>query len=420
MLQNGSIKHRENFIKQMKVNSFAVFYSGEAPHKTLDQAYPYTANRNFYYLTGCSRPNFILLLAKSEKKEFTFLFIEEASDYATKWLGRRLTKEEVAQISGVEIQNIRFTTDFAEFVSLYILSNNRRAIMPMPKAIYLDLYRFKPYLVPVSLEKAKFIVDSYPEIKVKSANEIIDGLRMFKDEFEINEIKKAIGYAQKGIESILKFAKPECNEHEIDAYYEYQVKMAGSVGLSFPSIVAGGKNATVLHYEENNQPIHDGSLVLCDLGALSGIYAADISRTFPINGKFTLRQKQIYEIVLKANKLTMAAVKPGMMVTDLNNLTKKILAEGLKAIGLIQNDNEVDRYYYHTVSHYLGIDVHDVGTYQEPIQPGIVLTIEPGLYIEEEGIGVRIEDNVLVTETGYVNLSLAIIKEVEDIENFMR
>ncbi|MDD3123949.1 MAG: aminopeptidase P family protein [Candidatus Izemoplasmatales bacterium] len=420
MNQQIFIKRREEFIKQMKENSFAIFYSGEAPHKTQDQTYQYTPNRNFYYLTGQTRPNFILLLAKSDKRQFVFMFIEEPSDFATKWLGKRLSKEEVSIISGVEVNSIRFTSDFSEFVSSVILSNSRRAVIPMPKAMYLDLYRYKPYTVPVSLEKTKFIIDSYPEVKVKSANEMLDALRKVKDDDEILEIRKAISYAKKGIESILKIAKSGVNEHEIEAYYEYQVKMAGSEGISFSSIVAGGKNATVLHYEENNCKIEDGSLVLCDLGALSGLYAADISRTFPVNGKFTARQKQFYEIVLDANKKTMAYVKPGLMFSDLNNYAKTILAEGLKKIGLIQNDSELEKYYYHNVTHFLGIDVHDVGTYQEPLKAGIVLTIEPGLYIEEEGIGIRIEDNVLVTDSGYINLSKDIIKEIDDIEKFMR
>jgi len=218
----------------------------------------------------------------------------------------------------------------------------------------------------------------------------------------------------------LKFAKPGVNERELEAYYEYQIKMAGSKGISFDSIVASGKNGTILHYIDNFSEVKEGSLVLLDLGAKNGLYSSDISRTFPINGKFSERQKQIYEIVLNTNKKIIEMVKPGVMVNDLNLSAKKMLMEEAKKIGLIKEDHEIDKYYYHGVSHYLGLDTHDVGTYHEPLQAGVVLTVEPGFYIEEEGIGIRIEDNVLVTETGRRNLSESIKKEWIDIENLMK
>jgi Xaa-Pro aminopeptidase len=242
---------------------------------------------------------------------------------------------------------------------------------------------------------------------------------MYKDEFEVNEIRRAISYSKAGVEAILSVATPGINERSIVAMYEYALKTHNSEGNSFNPIVASGANATTLHYEENDQTAEDGSLVLCDLGALAGPYASDISRTFPVNGKFTDRQKEIYELVLSVNKACIDFVKPGIMMSELNLHARNLLAEGAMKLGMIQSPDEISKYYYHNVSHYLGLDVHDVGSYLIPLKAGVVLTIEPGFYIEEESIGIRIEDNVLVTETGSINLSESIIKEVKDIENFM-
>lgn len=414
------VKHREEFIKRMKVGSFAVFYSGDAPHKTNDQTYGYTPNRNFYYLSGSERPNYILLLVKGKAFAQAFLFIEEPSDYATKWIGRRLTKEEVSDVSGIDLKHIRFVQEFQQFMHTAVLANSRGALLEKPEFLYLDLYKYVAFAKPVSLVYSELITEVFPEITIISANEITDSLRRVKSMEEVQEINKAISFGRAGIEAILKFAEPGVNERQIEAYYEYQIKLAGSEGLSFDSIVASGAHATILHYVDNNDTAKDGDLILLDLGARSGVYSSDISRTFPVNGTFTKRQKQIYEIVLEANKKTIEFVKPGLMVSDLNNFAKSILIQGLKKLDIIKEDCEIDKYYYHGVSHYLGLDTHDVGTYQEPIVAGVVLTIEPGLYLSEEGIGVRIEDNVLVTEHGSKNLSAGIIKEIKDIEDMMK
>lgn len=413
-------RHRESLLNEMKDSSFALFYSGSAPHKTQDQTYVYTPNRNFYYLTGLKRENFVLVLIKGAQRTFEFLFIEEPSDYATKWLGKRLTKEEASEISGIDVNQIRYVDQFQSFVSTSILSNNRGALIKKPENLYLDLYRFKPFVQPISLEKSSFILLSYPEIAVQSINEIIDLQRMIKSEEEIKEIQTAISYSKFAIESVMKHAQPGMNERELEAHYEYALKLAGSNGTSFDSIIASGKNATVLHYIDNNSVTEDKQLVLMDLGALSNVYASDISRTFPLNGVFTPRQRQLYEIVLKANKMSIEFVKPGITWPELNQYAKNILAEECKKIGLIKEIDEISKYYYHNVSHFLGLDVHDVGSYLEPLKPGIVLTIEPGLYVEEEGIGIRIEDNILITEDGRINLSESILKEVKDIEAFKK
>jgi Xaa-Pro aminopeptidase len=414
------VNRRKTLLAQCEAGSFAVFFAGEAPHKTTDQYYSFTVNKNFFYLTGLNRQQFILLLAKSQDRTFEYLFIEEASDYATKWLGKRLTKAECSAVSGIAETSIFYLDAFDAFLTQNVLTNSRRAIASVPDKIYLDLFRHKPLVKPASLEKMSRWLDLYPELSVLNSALILDQMRLYKDASEIAEIQRAIDIQKEAVHALYRYAGPGQNEHEFEALFEYELKRRGSEGNSFNPIVAHGKNATTLHYEENNQDIVDGSLVLCDMGALSHGYASDITRTFPVSGKFTPRQKQLYQLVLDVNKACIEFVKPGIYMSDLNLYAKRQLAEGAVRIGLIQNVAEIDRYYYHNVSHYLGLDVHDVGSYQGPLKEGVVLTIEPGIYVEEEAIGIRIEDNILVTADGKINLSIAILKEVDDIERYMK
>jgi len=419
MEKNRYQSRRVSLLKQIEDRAIVILFSFDAPHRSADAYYPYHINRHFYYLTGLKRSNFTLLLQKDGEKIFEFLFIEEASDYATKWLGKRLTKSEASLISGVDEKSIYYVDAFDSFLHAQVLSGTRKALARSPKSIYLDLFKDKPFALPASLIKMDHVIKAYPDLAIRNIGEFIDIMRMYKDEFEIKETSRAIGYSKYAIEAVLSNAKPGINERSIQALYEYSLKIAGSEGNSFNPIIASGSNATTLHYEENDKDTKDGNLVLLDLGALAGPYASDISRTFPINGKFTDRQRQIYELVLGVNKACIDFVKPGIMMADLNQRARDLLAEGAMKLGLIKTPEEIVKYYYHNVSHYLGLDVHDVGTYLVPLKAGIILTIEPGFYIDDESIGVRIEDNVLVTETGHVNLSESIIKEVKDIEVFM-
>ena len=243
-------------------------------------------------------------------------------------------------------------------------------------------------------------------------------LRMIKDEDEIKKLTKAISITKEAIENMMKHAHGGIYENELEAYFDFVLKM-NQCEHSFPSIIAGGKNATILHYDDNNQKVKDRSLVLCDLGASYQYLNADITRTFPVNGKFTKRQRQIYEIVLKGNKKIIEMVKPGLTLKDLNNALLTFYQEELSAIGLLKHGKQISDYYWHGVSHMLGLETHDVSIAGYKLKPGNVFTIEPGLYLEDENIGIRIEDNVLVTEDGCINLSKDIIKEPDEIEAFM-
>lgn len=421
MANNIFLERRRKFTDQLQDNSFALLASGQAMHRTFDAFFKFCPNRHFYYLTGLARENFSLFLAKNNDTYLEYIFIEEPSDYATKWLGSRLTKEEVNDISGIDLKNIFYVEEFKSFIGDKIMTDSRQAILKStPVYLYLDLFRYKKMHKPISFTYFSEVIDNYPELIIKDANQIISDMRRLKSNDEIEQIKQAVKYTKSGIESILKTTKPGMNERQLEALFEYQIRMVGSNGLAFDTIIANGKNATILHYVENDKLIEDGNLVLIDLGALSGLYAGDISRTFPANGNFTERQKQFYQLVLDVNKATIKRIKPGIYVRELNDFAKDMLADGMIKLNMIKEKSDISKYYYHGVSHYLGLDVHDVGTYMKPIEPGIVLTVEPGIYIEEEGIGIRIEDDILVTEDGYLNLSESIIKEISDIEDFMK
>lgn len=405
------INTRKKIIDRIEDNSLFVLFSGTAPHKSADAYYDFIVNKNFFYMVGIEREKFILLIEKKNGETKEILFIDKVSPLEEKWTGFRMKEEEARSISGIE--NIRPVNEFYDYLN-HIFFNGNFTNM------YLDLERGKWDAEETkALSLAKSIREKYPHIKIYNSYNIISKSRMIKTEEEIEMIRKAIEITKHGINRMMQNSKPGMMEYQLEAYFDFELKTLGAKRHAFNTIAASGKNAIVLHYGENNCPMNDGELILFDLGAEYNNYCADISRTFPVNGRFTERQRVIYNIVLKSQLETIKAVKPGLPFKELNNVTKRVLIEECKKIGLIKEDEEISKYYYHGVSHYLGLDTHDVGDREAVLEPGMVLTIEPGLYIEEEGIGIRIEDNVVVTEDGCENLSKDIIKTVEEIEAFM-
>jgi len=389
----------------------AIFFAGQAPYKSADETYPFTPNRNFYYLTGIDEEKIIMMMVNINGKISEILFIQESDPVMAKWIGKTISEDEAKEVSGIE--DIRFLKDFESTVASYFDRFNMQNM-------YLDLERQEFNIMKTSSQNfAKELVERYPYIRIKNIYHDIALLRTIKREEEIELIKKAIDITYDGIKEMWSSVKPGMKEYEVEAYFNYVLKKNGVKDFAFPTIAATGKNATILHYVDNDTATEDGDLMLLDLGAQYKYYNGDISRTFPINGKFTERQKEVYNIVLEANETVMKAVKPGVTTSELQDITKRILADGCKKIGLIKDDSELDKYYFHSVAHPLGLDTHDVGPRNIELKPGMIITDEPGLYIEEECIGVRIEDDILVTEDGYVNLSAHIIKSVEDIEEFM-
>lgn len=404
-------KNRENLFKKMKNGSIALFFSGNAPQSTADSQYSFRPDKNFYYLTGTTRQEFILLMTKVDDKEEAILFIEKPDYDIEKWVGRKLTKEQSKEISAIE--NIQYLSGFEAHFNRLIHTTNF-------EKLYLDLPRMKfNGEMTAGMKFAQEVQKNYPALRIKNADKAMAELRMFKADFEIEEIKKAINLTKNGLENVMKNLKPGLHEYVAEAEFDYSIMKNGADTNAFETIAASGENAVILHYVENNQIMQDGDLILLDLGAQYKQYASDITRTYPINGKFTERQKTLYNIVLKAHDAVIDMMKPGVPFADLNKKCSEVLTEELIAIGLIKEASELGKYYYHGVSHFMGLDVHDVGFRSAKLEAGMIFTVEPGLYVAEEKIGIRIEDDILITEDGCENLSKEIIRTVEDIEAFM-
>lgn len=416
---NNFSRNRDRLFEQLEENSFLLLHSGNAPHRTTDQFYPFRVSKNFYYLTGIKESNCTLLLMKTKKENQSFLFIDETTDFMRQWVGEKITKEEASSQSEIEEKNIMFTPSLDSFVNRIMTFSRGNKVTP-PKHIYLDLFRPSKDHDPLAYKVYKKYLDKYKELNVKNLNEHLSFLRMFKNKYEIEDIKKAIRITNEGIKRMMNEVSHRYYENQVEADFMHEIALNGSRLIGFDTILASGKNATILHYEENNQRIEQDSLILCDLGAEWDEYSADISRTFPSSGVYSERQKELYEIVLKANKETIEYAKPGLTWEELNKFARDILIKECKRIDLIKEDKEISKYYYHSIGHFLGLDVHDVGQYGVTLQEGMVITIEPGLYIKKESIGIRIEDDILITKGGCINLSEDIIKEVDDIERFMR
>ncbi len=391
--------------------SVLVMFSGTAPQKSADEAYLYTVQKNFYYMTGLDREQFVYLAVKKADQVEEMVFIERPDPSKEKWTGFRMREDEVREVSGIE--KVLYEEDFAAFWNRLMIPGNFTEV-------YLDLEAREMQGALSSAQHFSETLRTYhPYLMIRNVYPIIAELRRFKSEEEVRAIRKAIAITSDGLKSLWKNARPGMKEHQLEAFFNFELKMAGVKDFAFPSIVASGPNGTILHYVENDREVQDGELVLLDLGAQYGYYSADISRTFPANGKFSARQKELYEIVLKAQAAVIEAIKPGFPMKELNEITKKVLTEELMRIGLIKEDSELANYYYHGVSHYLGLDTHDVGVYDGELQPGMVITVEPGLYVAQEQIEIRIEDDVLVTKDGAEVLSSAIPKQVADIEAIM-
>ncbi len=410
-MQHFYISNRENLFDRLDDNSAAVFFSGREVRKLGDENYPFTPSSNFLYLTGVDKPNEILFLAKKGTEKTAVLFIEPSDEEKAKWVGEVIKKEEAAKISG--IKDIRYIPDFYSYTAGIIF--NKRI-----ENIYLDLENRYFNIDSIELGFAKEIGEKYPYISIRNIYNDVAELRRIKTVRELEKIEKAVEITGVGVENMLKNVHPGMYEYQLEAYFDFSLKSSGVKDHAFKSIVASGKNAAVLHYSDNDCVIEDNSLVLCDVGAKWEYYCGDITRTFPANGKFSKRQKQLYNIVLEGQKLIIDTIRPGIPFASLNETLIKYYEKKLAEIGLIEKPEDVKKYYWHGVSHCLGMETHDAGRHNEGmLEEGMVLTVEPGLYIADENIGIRIEDDVVVTWNGCKVLYDYIPKTVEDIESIM-
>lgn len=371
-----------------------------------DKLSKFTQDNNFLYLTGLNHPELIYVAGKFGERFNDMLFIERSDPERIVWEGKKLTAEEATEISG--IKRVKYLDEFYNVLS---------GMTPMIKTIYSNLgfaALSKPLTYPMFMLEP--IRSRHPQIQIKQLNDLIAPLRKIKDSWEIQQLQKAIDITGKGIMDIMESVTSSMMEYELEAMLFYRMQRSGVKNWGFAPIIAAGINAATLHYEKNECRIEAGELVLMDVGASYNNYSADITRCFPIGVTFSERQKQIYNIVLDTQKRVIEMIKPGVTLADLNQATTTFLAEGMLAIGLIDNTDDVTKYYMHSVSHFLGMDTHDLGGRMATLEVGNVITVEPGIYIPEEKLGVRIEDDVLVTETGYCVLSQNIPKEIEEIE----
>lgn len=402
---------RKQMMEQMEEESLLILYSGAPAHISADAYYEFEANRHFFYLTGLRRENMVLLMRKSGGNSRVTLYIEKADPTAERWTGKMVTVEEAKEIS--QIQDVRFVDRFDAEVN-YLLNNANVS------CCYFDCFRNQSTDLPdYNLSKAQQFAANYPGVQLRNLWAMASQLRMQKDKDEVALIQQAVDVARQALQYVMTNLKPGMKEYQAQADFEYMVHYLGAEGPSFQTIAGSGKNGCMLHYETNRETCQDGSLLLLDLGTRWQGYCSDITRTYPVNGKFTDRQRQVYEIVLRANKEVAAQAKPGMTTRELNDICKKVLAAGCMELGLIEKEEEIGKYYMHGVSHHLGIDVHDVTVEGVKLAPGSVITDEPGLYIDEWEIGIRIEDDLLITEDGCEILSAGIIKEPDEIEAFM-
>ena len=413
-------ERRTRVFTQMQPNSALLLFSEIEKRRNNDCTYPFRQDSYFWYLTGFNEPNAALLLLKTEQAEKAIIFLRPRDPLLETWNGRRLGVERAAQQL-----NVNEAYSIEEFATvLPKILKNLTALYHVP-----EIHTWGDKLVTESAVSFSEILDWRP---------MLSEMRLIKSPNEIRLMQQAGQITALGHIKAMQTTRPNRFEYEIESDILHEFNRHCARFPSYNSIVAGGNNACILHYTENDRPLNDGDLVLIDAGCEFAMYAGDITRTFPVNGKFSQPQHEIYELVLKAQKRAIELLVPGNSIKQANDEVIRIKTQGLVDLGILQGDVDTlieqqayRQFYMHGLGHWLGLDVHDVGSYgqdkQRILEIGMVITVEPGIYIAEDadvpeqykGIGVRIEDNLLMTEYGNKILTAAAPKEIADIENLM-
>ncbi|QTX02752.1 Xaa-Pro aminopeptidase [Candidatus Phytoplasma luffae] len=408
-------KNRFELLSKIKQQSIVLLFSNS---RNINLDLLFDLNKNFYYLTGISENNIALLMIKEFNGENkTFLFLERPSLLKKKWDGESLNLEEASKISYIPLENCLDINSLDSFL-INLLNNSKRNSLDMIQNVYLDFSFSSLDKNNLSLDKSDWLKTNYPYVDIHDISVFLSEMRITKKKEEISFMSKAVDINREAFQEIIPFLKSDFYEYQISAFYNYFLANLG-LKSSFNTIVATGKNATVLHYNKQKDLIKSHDLILLDLGVSYNNYASDVSRCFPVSGTFTPQQKLIYNIVLKANKKIIEWVKPGHTFFDINQYGKNILSDELQKNHLLKKDETIEKYCYHGLSHYLGLDVHDVGSINKPILENSVITVEPGLYFEEFNLGIRIEDDVLIKKEKNIVLTKDIPKEIEEIEYLM-
>lgn len=416
------IRNREKLAQKLAKDSVAIFNSNDIMPTNADGTMRFRQNNDLFYLCGIDQEETILLIAPDCPNPAwrEVLFLRETNEHIAVWEGHKYTKEEAEAASG--IKNIHWLSDFDQIFN---------SVMALSERVYLNTNEHLRAGVVVETRDARFIKsckERFPLHEYERLAPIMHELRGAKEQAEIDQLQIACDITEKGFRRILKFVKPGVTEFEIEAEYLHEFVRNRSKGFAYEPIIASGANACVLHYIENSRSCHDGDLLLMDVGAEYGNYNADMTRTIPVNGKFTERQKAVYDAVLRVQREAMNILRPGTNIQDYHKEVGLIMQSELIGLGLIDQTDVKNqdpkwpaykKYFMHGTSHHLGLDVHDVGTMHGPITPGMVFTVEPGIYIPAENLGVRLENNIVIQENGYFDLMRNIPIEAEEIEELM-
>ena len=416
-------KNRGKFMSRMKKNSFAVFNSNDIYPIGADSTFPFEQHRDIFYLTGIDQEETILLLSPQDKeiKNREILFVKETDKNIQIWEGPKLSKEDARSISGIE--KILWLNEFEPTLKEITSQNN---------GIYLNKNEHYRNNSKTQTREDRFISKfkkEYPTHSVYRSNPILQHIRSIKDPLEINQIKKACDITEMGFRRILKFIKPGIWEYEIEAELLHEFISNRSKGFAYSPIIASGKNANILHYIKNNSQCKSGELILIDSAAEYGNYCSDLTRTIPVSGRYSVRQKAIYNAVLNVKREATTLLTPGNLWKEYHEEVGKIMTAELLKLGLLDKNDvrkqdpknpAYKKYFMHGTSHHIGLDTHDYGLLNEPFEPNMVFTVEPGIYLPDEGFGIRIEDVVVVQESGDpINLMKNIPIEIDEIESIM-
>ncbi len=416
------VRNRAKLVEKLKPNTLVVIHANDITPTNADGTLQFRQNNDLYYLTGVDQEETVLVLFPDAPMEADreILFVRETSEHIAIWEGEKLTKEQATKVSG--IKSVRWVDSFEDVF---------HTLAPMVDVLSLHTNEHPRANTIVETRNRRFIracQERYPLHRYERVALSLQEIRMLKDEEEIKFLQKAIDITEAGFRRVLKFLKPGVGEWEIEAEYLHEFVRNKSRGFSYSPIIGSGKNACALHYLENDKICEDGQMVLMDVGAEYGNWNADMTRTVPVNGKFTPRQKDVYEAVLRVMRAANGLLRPGLGPIEYQKKVLEIMEKELIGLGLIDAEEAkkqdatkplVKKYFMHGTSHHLGLDVHDVSPPNSDFTVGQVFTIEPGIYIREEGLGVRIENNVVIGETENIDLFVNFPTTVEEIEAAM-
>ncbi|MBX2956568.1 MAG: aminopeptidase P family protein [Cyclobacteriaceae bacterium] len=416
--------NRKRLIKALKPGSVAVFNANDIMPTNADGTMRFRQNSDLFYLTGVDQEESILVICPDypDKKLREVLFLRETNEQIATWEGHKLTKAEAREVTGIE--TILWTSDFHRVF-------NTMMVMGGVENVYLNTNEHYRAEVRVESRNSRFIKackERYPLHKYERVAPIMSALRAIKSKYEIEQMQKACDITEKAFRRVLKFVKPGVKEYEIEAEFIHEFIRNGSRGFAYEPIIASGANACVLHYIENTSICKAGEVILLDVGAEYANYNADMTRVIPVSGKFTKRQKDVYNAVLRVKRAAYQLLRPGTMYFDYHKEVQKVMEGELLKLKLIDKTDiknqhpdkpVVMKYFMHGTGHHLGLDVHDTGNMFSKMREGMVWTVEPGIYIKEEGLGIRLENNVVITKTRLQDLMKNIPIEAEEIEDLM-